>query len=164
VRHKGFWASVGRGVLPQNVRIGDDIVIEEKNQIAPRRSDPHIPGGAWPALWLLKDAQGTRGFNTLQHIDGAVGRSVDDDDDLVFIGWEILAKNGRQGSGYQDVSAVVRRHHDGELQGSGHVDSRKRKPNLQAVLGFHACVTNVYPDFLPKMRSRWWCVRKMRLP
>jgi hypothetical protein len=127
---EGVERKVCGAMVTEEVRGTKKVVIQKEHEVAPRCSDPIIPGGAWTAVGLFKDAQGALGFLTTQHLGSAVGRAIHDEDEFIIFRRKILCQQRRQGA-FQGMPAVKCSRDDRELncthRFSGQRTFRKRQ-------------------------------------
>jgi hypothetical protein len=102
-------------VTPENLRVTNDIVINENNQLPARDPDGSIPRFAEAAIRLFDDAQRASGAQLAERFGGAVGRSVNNYHDFVLIRGQVLIEKGRERSGEQHFAPIVSCHYRRKL-------------------------------------------------
>ena len=86
VHQRRFCVAVRFKVTPEQVRLADNVVIEEQQKIAACRLNAAIPGGTGAAPGLFDYAQRTGRTKFAERLGGAVGRAVHHHDDFKLIG------------------------------------------------------------------------------
>ena len=83
-------------MFSQKIRITEQIVVYEENQLTNRRSPSDISCSCLALVWLLKNSKTTRWFESAQHVHRAVRRAVHNNHDFVLFSWEVLLEESLQ--------------------------------------------------------------------
>ena len=78
--------------IPWQLRIAEDVVVEDENQVPNGRFQGGVASGGQAAIWLAHKSKSASRLKALQHFQGAVGRAVDDND-FKLIGWKFLRED-----------------------------------------------------------------------
>ena len=75
-------SAVRPGVLRQEIRLGDHVVVEEQHDFTRRRVSAAVAGGGLATIALLDNMEGKRTAQPPQRSRGSIAGPVDHDDDF----------------------------------------------------------------------------------
>ena len=77
-------------------RIANDVVIQDENQVTMRRLEAQVTGSGQSAIWLAEKLKTAPRPEVLQHLQSAVGGSINSNDNFKPVRWKFLAEEGSQ--------------------------------------------------------------------
>ncbi len=134
-------ARVSAEVLLDELRHRLHVVVQEQDEVAPRRFDPRVSSACRAAVALPERTNRERLTNVGERVRGAVTRAVVDDHDLEAARIDGLPRERGQDA-EEPLPAVVGRYHDAELE-----------THLSTVHGYHSSRCCQDPGALPRPRA-----------
>jgi hypothetical protein len=82
-------------MVPEVARGTNKVIVQKDYKVTHGSGDSGVSRRARTAMWRLQNLHGASRFLAAQHLDGAVGRTVDNEDEFVIFRSKVLRQECR---------------------------------------------------------------------